>query len=169
MSDSKLQFLLDRAEIGEVVSRFATALDQQDWPLFRSCFTDEIEVDYSDFRREPPAVVSADTFVSQRCEGLEGLTTQHLSTNHIITVEGNSATCTSCAVIHRRRQRDAKHDALDTHGYYTHTLTRTAEGWKICKVRQRVLWSSGDPQVHGFHRTKGDDPTAGTQEPSVED
>jgi ketosteroid isomerase-like protein len=161
MSDSKLQLLSDRAEISEVVARFATALDYKDWPLFRSCFTDEIEADYSDLRGEPLAVVNADMFVNQRREALEGLTTQHLSTNHIITVEGDSATCTSCAVIHRLRPRNDGHDAFDTHGYYTHALTRTAEGWKIYKVRQKVLWSLGDPQVHGFHRTKGSDITEG--------
>jgi hypothetical protein len=164
MNVSKLQLLLDRDEIGEVVSRFATALDLQDWPLFRSCFTDEIEVDYSDLRGEPPSVVSADTFVDQRREALEGLTTQHLSTNHIITVEGDSGTCTSCAVIHRLRPRDDGHDAFDTHGYYSYTLTRTAEGWKICKVRQKVLWNSGDPQVHGFLRDKGDRPLEGAED-----
>lgn len=161
MNKSKLQLLLDRTEIGEVIARFATALDEKDWPRFRSCFTKEIEADYSDFRGEPPAVISADTFVDQRREALEELTTQHLSTNHIITVEGSSATCTSCAVIHRRRQLGDSHGTFDTHGYYTHVLTRTPEGWKICKVQQKVLWSSGDPQVHGFHRDKGKPPSAG--------
>jgi SnoaL-like domain len=47
MDDGKLQLLLDRAEISDVQLRYATGLDSRDWPLFRSCFTDEVETDFT--------------------------------------------------------------------------------------------------------------------------
>src|ERR1700687_1442462 len=57
MDDSKLQLLLDRAEISDVQLRYATGLDSRDWPLFRSCFTDEIETDFTSvFGGEPRKV-----------------------------------------------------------------------------------------------------------------
>ncbi len=47
MDDTKLQLLLDRAEISDVQLRYATGLDSRDWPLFRTCFADEIETDFT--------------------------------------------------------------------------------------------------------------------------
>jgi len=43
--NAKLQLLLDRAEISDVQLRYATGLDSRDWPLFRSCFTNENEIE----------------------------------------------------------------------------------------------------------------------------
>ncbi len=46
MSDPKLQRLLDCAAISDVVHAYATGLDRRDWVLYRSIFTDEIEMDF---------------------------------------------------------------------------------------------------------------------------
>jgi len=43
IDENQLQFLLDRAAISDVLIRYATGVDTRDWPLLRSCFTDEIE------------------------------------------------------------------------------------------------------------------------------
>ena len=47
IDEDQLQFLLDRAAISDVQLRYATGVDTRDWRLFRSCFTDEIETDFS--------------------------------------------------------------------------------------------------------------------------
>ena len=154
MSDAALVLLIDRAAIGDVVIRYARSLDMQDWELCRSCFTDDIEQDYSDFRGEPSSIVKAEAFVALRRRALTGIKTQHLSTNHAISVQGDTATCISAMVIFRCRPDGTTDNEFDTHGYYTHSLVRTPEGWKINKVKQTVLWSKGNPQIHGFHRSK---------------
>jgi 3-phenylpropionate/cinnamic acid dioxygenase small subunit len=152
MDETALSLLKDRVEISDIVIRYARSLDAQDWDLCRSCFVDEIEQDYSDFRGEPPSTIKADEFVALRRRGLAGIKTQHLSTNHAVTVEGDTAECISAMVIFRFRPDGNADNEFDTHGYYTHTLVRTRDGWKISKVKQAVLWSMGNPQVHGFHR-----------------
>ncbi|HEY0377201.1 MAG TPA: nuclear transport factor 2 family protein [Pyrinomonadaceae bacterium] len=154
-----LQLLLDRSEISDLIISFAVALDHQDWARFRTCFTDEIEADYSDLRGEPPALIRADDFVEQRRAALSGLKTQHISVNHVITINGDIATCVSCAVIYRFHPNLEGENSFDTHGYYQHTLIRTSEGWKICKVKQTVFWNRGNSQVHGFHRKRGREST----------
>ena len=35
-----------RADVAEVLVRYATGIDGRDWTLFRSCFTDDCEADY---------------------------------------------------------------------------------------------------------------------------
>ena len=41
----------DREQIAEVLIRYATGIDSKDWPLLRSCWTDEIDVDYQQLGR----------------------------------------------------------------------------------------------------------------------
>ncbi len=46
-TQAKLQRLLDRDAIGQVIVNYGLAFDMQDWDLHRSVFTDEIEMDFS--------------------------------------------------------------------------------------------------------------------------
>ena len=151
MADERsLSLLEDRAAVIDVVLSFARSLDVKDWEACRRCFADEIETDYSDLRGEPPSTVKADHFVALRRTALEKLKTLHLSANHLVTVEGDRATCVSAAVIHRFRPEDGAR--FDTYCAYTHSLARGASGWKIQKVKQTVYWNTGDPDVHSGAR-----------------
>ncbi len=38
----------DKAQITEVLIRYATGIDSKNWPLFRSCWTDEVDLDYGE-------------------------------------------------------------------------------------------------------------------------
>jgi hypothetical protein len=155
MDDGKLRALLDRDEVRETIIRFATSLDQKDWQGCRSCFAVEIFADYSDLRGDPPATVGADDFVELRREALSGLSTHHVSTNHLIEVTGDEATCTSSMEIYRRRSTAQGDTAFDTHCLYVHKLTRTSDGWKIHAVKQQVFWNDGDSTIHAGARGKG--------------
>jgi len=97
-----VQALLDRQAVVDTVVRYAWALDAKDWALARSCFADAVEADYGDLRGGRPERVPADAFVARRREALERLDTHHLSTNHLVTLDGDTAICTSATLIHRR-------------------------------------------------------------------
>jgi len=47
MDASALGRIIDRQAIVDTVVRWAQSLDAKDWPGARSCFTDEIETDYT--------------------------------------------------------------------------------------------------------------------------
>lgn len=136
----------DYRAISDVIYAFAHALDVRDWVLCRACFLDEIEIDYSDFRGEPPRTVSADAYVASRRDSLSAIKTLHLSSNHQVTLNGDEAVCISKAVIYRYEEATGR--TYDTFGYYTHQLKRTPHGWKIARVKQHVFWSTGDPSIH---------------------
>ena len=151
MTDERsLRLLEDRAAVIDVVLGFSRSLDVKDWAACRRCFTDEIETDYSDLRGELPSTVKADDFVALRRTALEKLKTLHLSANHLVTVDGDRATCVSAAVIHRFRPEDGAR--FDTYCAYTHSLARGASGWRIDKVKQTVYWNTGNPDVHSGAR-----------------
>jgi hypothetical protein len=151
--DERLRRLSDRAEITDVVLRFALAMDLHDWPLLRACLADEVETDYGAFRNEPVARVSADAFVARRASALADLRMQHVSTNHLVEIDGDEAVCRSCFLIHRVHPGlPHGENTLDSAGHYVHRLIRTNDGWRIRGIVQTPLWTRGNPQVHGALR-----------------
>ena len=150
MDERSLSLIRDRAAVIDVVLAAARALDVKDWVAYRGCFTDEIETDYSDLRGEPPQIVKADDFVALRRTALDRLKTLHLSANHLVTVDGDRATCVSAAIIHRFRPEDG--ERFDTYCAYTHALVRAGGGWRIIKIKQTVYWNTGNPDIHGGAR-----------------
>ena len=132
--------------------RVGTAIDLKDWAMLRSCFLDAIMTDYSDLRGDPPAIIPADDFVAQRQEALTPLKTQHLSTNHLIMIDGDNAQCSSEMVIYRRKVSDEGMIEFNTHCYYEHKLQRTDDGWKINSVKQVIFWNEGDATIHSGAR-----------------
>ena len=154
MTDERsLSLLRDRATVIDVVLALARALDVKDWAACRRCFTDEIETDYSDLRGESPSTVKADDFVALRRTALEKLKTLHLSSNHLVTADGDRARCVSAAIIHRMRPEDG--ERFDTYCAYTHDLVCAGGQWKISKIKQTVYWNSGNPDVHAGARPPG--------------
>lgn len=145
--------LADRAAVVDTVIAFANAFDAQDWQTLRRCLADEVHTDYSQFRGEAPAVVSADAYVAARQQGLAGLRTLHISTNHQVQIDGDRAECGSAYRIYRvDPQGRAGENRLDTAGRYEHALVRTAAGWRICAIRQTVVLQTGNPAIHGALR-----------------
>ncbi len=154
MDDARdLRRLADRADIVDVILRAADAMDRQDWAALAACLAPVIDVDYSDLRGDPPATVSADEYVTARRAGLAGLRTQHVSTNHLVTIDGDRASCRSCFVIHRVAPALPDGERFfDTAGHYAHALRRGPDGWRITAITQTVVWNRGNPDVHGALR-----------------
>jgi 3-phenylpropionate/cinnamic acid dioxygenase small subunit len=145
----KLQLLLDRMAITELVQCYATGVDSRDWKLFRSIFTDDIEVWLGSASAGEATLrrVNADKF-TERASRIIGrfAVTQHLLSNHRIEVHGDEATCVVyMQARHFPRQEDAHQAVWDIGGYYTHHLARTAAGWKIAKYTLTVTWTENTP------------------------
>lgn len=142
--------LVDRAAIIDSIVGLANAMDAQDWGRVRTLLADEIDTDYSEFRGEPPSRVTADSYVASRMEGLRGLRTLHTSTNHEVRVDGDEAVCNSA--YHILRLDPASGGRLETWGTYRHRLLRTAEGWVVTGIVQKVVCLEGERSVHGALR-----------------
>ena len=131
MDEAKLQLLLDRAEISDVQLRYATGLDSRDWALFRSCFADEIETDFTSVFGGTPRKTTADKWTEAARRTIVGLTaTQHMITNHVINVEGDTATCVAYVQARHYLPNDTGDSIQTMFGYYTNGFIRTRAGWK---------------------------------------
>jgi hypothetical protein len=120
----------DVAQIGEVLIRYATGIDRKDWTLFRTCWTDEIDVDYAEVGKytDPDAF----TELIQQLHGSMGATYHRLS-NFVIDVQGDEATarCYVHAVL-MLVPGDAD-NWIDVIGHYDDVFARTSQGWRIRK------------------------------------
>ena len=56
----------EEENIRKTLARFASSFDQKDWTLLESVLTDELTVDYSDLRGDPPAKIAAGEYVEAR-------------------------------------------------------------------------------------------------------
>ena len=143
--DTRLQMLIERMEISDTVIRYATGVDMRDWATFRSCFTDEVDIDLTSFRGGSPVHLMADEWTERVRKGISRFkSTQHLSTNHVITLNGDEATCVSYMQARHYFPLETGEHCFIMGGFYTNTLVRTPQGWKIRKLKQIVTWTEGD-------------------------
>jgi len=145
MTDSeRLQFLFDRVQITEHIHRYPVSIDARDWKLFRSIFTDSIEVYLG-----PPAenitlrTIGADTFTERVTRVITRFdVTQHFLTDYHVEVNGNNAVCISDMQARHFKQGQP---VWDMGGYYTYHLVRSGDGWKIPKYTLTVTWEENRP------------------------
>jgi hypothetical protein len=145
----KLQLLLDRVEISEVVYNYATGVDSKDERLFRSIWADEITVDGvgGNFGESKPATLSADKWASIIIRRISKFAvTQHTLTNPKIEVDGDRAKCVVYMQARHFVQGWKPGDPIyDMGGFYTHDLIRAPNGWRIKSYCLHVKWQLNPP------------------------
>jgi 3-phenylpropionate/cinnamic acid dioxygenase small subunit len=151
VDETRLQQLLDRAEISDVQLRYATGTDTRNWELFRTCFADEIEVDFSSGFGSPAVRLKADEWVEMTKPVMAGLkATQHAITNHVITFQDDDhATCVAYVQARHHSPNTTGDSDQTVYGYYTNQFERTSQGWRIAKCKLTVSWMTGNYGLFG--------------------
>lgn len=135
-------------------NNYALGVDTKNWPLVRSCFADEVSLDYgelSDSTGGSNVLRSSDDWVAILQGAINGFDiTRHAITNHRITVDGDNAVCIAYL--------DADHiiladsginiitplDVVKLVGEYTNEYRLIDGLWKIVKSHLRADWISGN-------------------------
>lgn len=145
--------LADRAAITDTVTRFGWCLDRRDWDGLKSLFTDVVRTDYTALWGGEPQEASVDELLATDRQGswrrtMDGLdATQHLITNILVTVDGDTATATANVVGVHRLPNPHGGPLWTVGGTYEFALTRTADGWRIRAITQGITWVDGNQQV----------------------
>lgn len=152
----QVRWLVDRAEIDDLVDRFSRDLDDFtrdgrpfDVAWVRSYFTDDATVAY------PVGAATGAEAISALVDG-KGMApfqrTQHVTANHLVEIDGDQATvrfnliATHVFAEDVRRERGDPPGARFTVGdYYEGTLVRTAAGWRFADQSLTVTWTDGRP------------------------
>lgn len=131
--EAKIDYLLDRAEIEDIITTYAYSVDTRNWPLHGEIFKDTFQ--------QRRGVGYQDTDNQQRLKSLDKFfqrftSTQHLGFPLMIQIDGDTAY--AVASLHARHY-DESGDPMDNtllFGQYEIWLQRTTEGWKISKLAQ---------------------------------
>lgn len=117
-----------KADITEVLIRYATGIDSRDWDLFRSCFTEDFQgayVDIADFDG-----VDAITEFMIGAHADMGHTLHRLS-NIAINLDGDVATARTYVDAMLLMPDGAS--GINAIGFYDDELVQTSDGWRISR------------------------------------
>lgn len=130
-----LRQLLDEREIVNVVNGIGMNADLRDWRAISDAFAGEVLFDYSSMG-QPVATLKPADIVARWKALLPGFTaTQHVITNHRVSVGGDEAECLSYATGAHHLPNDRGSDLWLVVGYYEHHLVREADGWKVDRMK----------------------------------
>ena len=145
--EARVRRLEDRAEISEVVIRYAVGVDRRDWTMFADCFTDPVHADFSELGGAVGTSPRAE-LVAGIATVLDGFTvTQHLSPNHLIEfsdADPDRAVCHSYMYAQHVLKGSPSGEFYLLRGSYTSHMARTPEGWRIERLIQHVGWEEGN-------------------------
>lgn len=132
----------DRQDIADVLLRYATGIDRRDWPLFRTVFTDDCELDYGEVGSWKG--VDAVTEFMQQAHAMAGHT-MHRLTNQVIAVDGDQAE--SRTYVDALIMVGDNKSGVNAAGFYDDELVRGDDGWRVARRRfiQVRVASVGQP------------------------
>lgn len=118
----------DVQDIGDLLVRYATGIDTRDWPLFRTVFTDDCELDYGEIGRWHGVDAVTEFMVS--AHEMAGHTL-HRITNPVVVVDGDSAT--GRAYVDALILSQDNRSGVNAAGFYDDEFVRTDAGWRIAR------------------------------------
>jgi hypothetical protein len=137
-----------REEIIHLLNLYALAVDTQRWDLFDCVFTEYADIDFG------PGVhwTSLGQFKADFAAFHAPFdATQHVITNHLVTVTGDVAHALTYGgwrlIRHAAATAEGAGPLWDGTGWYDDELVRTHMGWRIRKRVCRVVWFTGNPRV----------------------
>jgi hypothetical protein len=143
-ADSTMRSDSDHAEIINAVNGIALFADLRDWQRCRQSFTNTVEFDYTSLVGGEPTVIAANQQMQQWATFFDGTfkTTQHILGSHVVTVNGNQATCLSNFQAHHT-YLDPTKGSWVLSGFYQHDLVRESDRWKVSKMKMTWTWEDG--------------------------
>ncbi len=124
----------DVQDISDVLVRYATGIDTRDWPLFRTVFTDDCELDYGEIGRWQGVDAVTDFMIA--VHEMAGHT-MHRITNQAVAVDGDSATAR--AYVDALIMSQDNSSGVNAAGYYDDEFIRTDAGWRLARRRFTVV------------------------------
>lgn len=131
-----LHALGDKLDIHELLARYARGVDDKDWELYRSVFTEDAYIDYSS---AGAAAGLRDEVVAWLAEGFATIPwSQHYVTNVEIDLDGDTARVR--AAFYNPMQLPGMDQPSFCGGFYHHDMVRTPQGWKSRRLVEENRW-----------------------------
>ncbi len=159
MSSAERNLVIRNAVIDNYNS-YAQGLDSKDWQMVRSCFADQVLIDYGSISAptgDPSVARNSDDWLKILQGVINGFDiTRHTITNHRVTIADSVVSCsaylTADHVIFANPEVPlvGDQDIVVVVGEYTNFYEQIGDDWKICKSQLVVNWSSGNVALLGI-------------------
>jgi len=140
-------------------NRYAQGLDSKDWPMVRSCFADEVFIDYgsiSDPTGSPDVARKSDDWLQILQGVINGFDiTRHMITNHRPVISDSELACSAYLMADHVIFQDpavqlvSPDDVVTVVGEYTNWFEPAGSGLQICRSRLVVNYTRGNPLLLG--------------------
>jgi ketosteroid isomerase-like protein len=135
-TEQQLQWLVDRAQISDLLLSFAHSVDAHDHERYTANFTEDgvLELPFGRFAgRETIAAME---------QPIAQMASHHISANHMIDLDGDTARTRSYLIATHVFDRSDPRDHAQAGGWYDCELRRTEEGWRFASVRLSIVWET---------------------------
>jgi len=126
----------DRAEIVDVLTRYAWALIDQDWASYESCFTPGAALDFSSTGGPTGPPADAAAWMATTMAGFT--VTFNVIGNAQIRVDGDAATSRTAFTMLLKTAGESP-SYIDVRGWYDDEHVRTADGWRISRRTESLV------------------------------
>ncbi len=149
MSEAKhnLDELFDQRDVRDLLHRYAHALDEKDWALLETCFTEDAVAIYG----EAIGRVEGFDAIAGACRAALGSldSSQHMISNCEIEIDGDTAKARCYVQAQHTKAGTPGGDNFTIGGTYRDDIVRTADGWRIRERDLTMLWQEGNQAVLG--------------------
>jgi hypothetical protein len=134
----------DRYQVETAVSRLGRLVDDRDWDGLTGLLAETVEVDYTSLWGGEPEKVAREVLIGRWRDLLTKLdATQHVITNVLPEITGDTATVTANVVaVHRRTVSTG--GPLWTVGGTYHIRLGRGDAWRIESITLRAAWTDGN-------------------------
>jgi hypothetical protein len=140
--ESRVQWLVDRTEISDLLLAYARCVDTKQWDTFVGLFTPDAVLEYP-WEGEWSKHVGHEDLAAKLDHSFSRYwATQHMSSNHQIAIDGDTASTTSYLHSAHMRDPEDQQDHWDVGGWYRCDLRRTPEGWRFTHLVLDVVWQT---------------------------
>lgn len=138
----------ERLVIIEVCTRMGWHADQREWDRLTTILSEEVVLDYTSLNGGEPVTLTPSQIVDAWSHVLGGFdATQHLVTNHLVTLDGDTALCTASFQVTHRLANPFGSSLWTLGGTYRFDLVRRGDDWKISGVVMTATWAEGNKDL----------------------
>lgn len=138
-----LQEMSDRLDIQDLITRYAYAIDEQDWNALDRVFTPDAVIDYTDLGGAKGSLSETKAYLAQAMPTFPAF--QHLSTTTRIDIDGDKARTKTILFNPMVMNHEGEERVFFIGLWYNDELVRTADGWRIKHRREQKCWSFNAP------------------------
>lgn len=149
-TDDPIRYLLDRAEIADVMGRYCLGMDLRDWDMYRSCWARDVTFDVEEFgfADTPDAHHTLDDWIA----GLQAFfrpldRSQHVKYPVSYAFDGDRAEVHAIMQGKHWKSRPDGSGLQTVVGYYRDAYQRIGGAWKMTMSKELSFWNEGDPEV----------------------